>query len=161
MDAPSVQGNMPHPGSGALKFVLVFVWASWLTVVLTTNSLDGLKALGLLPENWAFASGNYRFLVATTARYGATTWINAILFSGVIAWDATAAILFWRAACLFPSRSRRGTSPMRLAFAVSLSLWGSFLVADEVCVAYEVEGKHLLLFIAELVTLLAIELLPE
>ena len=146
---------------GALKMLLLFVWAAWLTVVFTTNALDALKALGLLSEGWAFASGNYRFLVATTARYGTSTWINAALFAGVIAWDAIAAALFWQATWLFPGRATKGNGPVRVAFTVSLALWGAFLLADEIFVAYEVEAKHLLLFTAQLATLLVIELLPE
>ena len=35
------------------------------------------------------------------------------------------------------------------------------LVADEVCIAYPPESTHLRLFIAVLVTLLAVEMLPE
>jgi hypothetical protein len=145
----------------ALKVLLLFVWAAWLTVVFTTNVLDGLKALGLLSEGWAFASGNYRFLSATTARYGTSTWLNAVLFSGVIAWDAIAAALFWRATLLFPKQATKGSGSVRLAFTVSLALWGAFLLADEIFIAYEVEAKHLLLFTAQLATLLVIELLPE
>jgi hypothetical protein len=48
--------------------------------------------------------------------------------------------LFWGATLRF--RLRR------------LALWAAFLVADEVFVAYAVEGAHLRLFIAQLVTLL-------
>jgi hypothetical protein len=48
-----------------------------------------------------------------------------------------------------------------LAFTASLLLWGAFMVADEVLVAYPVEGTHLRLFVAHLVTLLALHLLPE
>ena len=40
-------------------------------------------------------------------------------------------------------------------------LWGTFAIADEVLIVYSVEATHLRLFIAQLVTLLAIELLPE
>jgi hypothetical protein len=40
-------------------------------------------------------------------------------------------------------------------------LWSAFLVADEVLIAYPLEGTHLRLFVAHLVTLLAVELLPE
>jgi hypothetical protein len=40
-------------------------------------------------------------------------------------------------------------------------LWGAFLVADEVFIAYPLESTHLRLFIAYLVTLMTIELLPE
>ena len=146
---------------GALKVLLLFVWAAWLTVVFTTNVLDGLKALGFLSEGWAFASANFRFLVATTARYGTPMWLDAILFAGVIVWDAFAAALFWRATFLFPRRAMNGSRPVHLAFTVSLALWGGFLLADEIFIAYEVEAKHLLLFTAQLATLQVIELLPE
>jgi hypothetical protein len=42
-----------------------------------------------------------------------------------------------------------------------LLLWGAFLVADEVFIACVVAATQLRLFTAQLVTLLAIELLPE
>ena len=44
---------------------------------------------------------------------------------------------------------------------MSLLLWGAFLLADEVFIAYPVAATHLRLFTAQLATLLAVELLPE
>src|SRR5262249_12232789 len=129
-------------------------------LVLTTNLLDGAKALGLLGESWALASGNYPFLVQTTARYGTPAWLNGLLFVGVVCWQVVAASLFWLA-----WRQSRGGWPRRralyAALTVGLSLWGAFLLADELFIAYAVEGVHWRLFTAQLATLLAIELLPE
>ena len=48
-----------------LKRGLLLFWAAWLSVVFTTNLCDGAKALGVLGESWAFASGNYAFLART------------------------------------------------------------------------------------------------
>jgi hypothetical protein len=42
-----------------------------------------------------------------------------------------------------------------------LLLWVGFLVADEVLIAYPLEAIHLRLFVAQLLTLMAIEFLPE
>jgi hypothetical protein len=42
-----------------------------------------------------------------------------------------------------------------------LLLWAAFILADEVFIAYAVAGTHWRLFIAQLTTLLAVELLPE
>jgi hypothetical protein len=143
-----------------LKRAFLAFWAMWLTIVLLTNVLDALKALSVLDQAWAFASGNYRFLTETTSRYGTPPWINAVLFAGVIAWEAAATALF----CLAVWRYRGngiGRRTLYLAFTVSLLLWGAFLLADEVFIAYAVAGTHLRLFTAQLVTLLAIELLPE
>jgi hypothetical protein len=74
-----------------LKRGLLLVWAVWLSVVFTTNLLDAGKALGFLGETWAFASGNYRFLVQTTARYSMPEWLNRLLFFGVVCWEGAAA----------------------------------------------------------------------
>ena len=137
-----------------LKGGLLLFWGVWLGVVFATNVCDGLKALGLLPEGWAFASGNYRLVEQTTARYGTPGWLNALLFVGVIGWEGAAAFLF----CLAGLLGRRG--PRLAAFATGLGLWAAFLLADEVLVAYALEGTHLRLFTAQLATLLAVELLP-
>jgi hypothetical protein len=142
-----------------LKRLLLLSWAVWWTVVLVTNVLDGGKALGLLREDWAFASGNFHFLAETTARYGTPGWLNGLLFMAVICWEAVAAVLFWLACWTY------GTGPaarrtLYAAFTAALMLWAAFLVADEVCIAYAVEATHLRLFTAQLATLLAVELLP-
>jgi hypothetical protein len=144
-----------------LKRCLLFFWALWLTVVFTTNALDGSKALGVLDENWPFASGNFGLVVETTARYGTPFWLNQLLFAGVLCWEGAAALLFWLACLSFRREGRGGERLLYAAFGVSLMLWAAFLIADELCIAYPMEATHLRLFIAQLATLLAIELLPE
>jgi hypothetical protein len=51
--------------------------------------------------------------------------------------------------------------PATAAFVVALALWSAFAIADEVFIAYDVEATHLRLFVAQLVSLLAIYLLPD
>jgi hypothetical protein len=152
---------MTNRPSILLKRSLLLFWAVWLTIVFATNVLDGCKTLDLLGENWAFASGNYRFLVETTARYGAPAWLDGLLFLGVICWEGAAALLFWLDWLRFRGRGEESRRLLYAAFTVSLALWSAFLVADELFIAYTVEGTHLRLFTAQLATLLAIELLPE
>jgi hypothetical protein len=143
-----------------LKRLLLLFWAVWLTVVLLSNLADAGRALGLLAESWAFASGNWRLVQETTARYGTPAAVNVVQFAGVVLWEAVAAVLFWRAGLSFRSRDS-ARQAVYLAFTTSLLLWGAFLVADEVFLAYPLECTHLRLFVAHLVTLLAIDLLPE
>ena len=143
-----------------LKRALLLFWVAWLSVVFATNVLDGCKAVGLLGAGWAFASGNCRFLAATTARHGTPAWLNGLLFLGVVCWEGAAALLFWLAWLRF-RRGKKGRRVLYAAFTAGLTLWAAFLVADEICIAYAVEGTHLRLFTAQLAPLLAIELLPE
>jgi hypothetical protein len=144
-----------------LKRTLLAFWAVWLTIVLITNVFDALKALGLLGESWRFASGNYDFLVATTARYSTPAKLNGLLFAGVIVWEGASAALFWLAWWSSGGARDKGKRWLHAAFASSLSLWLAFTIADELFISYQVEGTHLRLFTAQLLTLLAIELLPE
>jgi hypothetical protein len=144
-----------------LKRTLLFFWSVWLTVVFVTNVLDGCKAVGLLAEGWPFASGNYRFLAETTARYESLAWLNGLLFLGVVCWEGATALLFWMAWLRFRGRDKGGGRTVYAAFTAGLALWAAFMVADEMCIAYAVEGTHARLFTAQLATLLAIELLPE
>lgn len=143
-----------------LKRLLLFLWAVWLNVVFLSNLADAGKGLGLLGESWAFASGNGKLIQETTARYKIPPAINALLFAGVILWEGAAALLFWRAGWSYRGRnaSRRA---VYLAFTVALLLWGAFVVADEVFIAYQLESVHLGLLVAYLMTLLAVDLLPE
>jgi hypothetical protein len=143
-----------------LKRLLLLFWAVWLSVVFLSNLADAGKGLGLLGESWAFASGNGKLIQETTARYGTPFTINAILFAGVILWEGIAAVLFWRAGWSFRGRNS-ARAAVYLAFTTSLLLWGAFLVADEVFIAYPLESVHLRLLMTHLLTLLAVELLPE
>src|SRR5262245_31421130 len=113
--------RMPARRVVLLKQGLLGFWGAYLGLVFTTNVLDGLKALNLLGEDWAFASGNFGFLEKTTSRYHPPSWLNGVLFLGVIAWEGIAALLFGLAAWSFRGRGRPGVGAAFAAFAVGLS----------------------------------------
>jgi hypothetical protein len=140
--------------------MLLLFWAVWLSIVFLSNLADAGKGFGLLGGSWAFASGNWKLIQETTMRYGIPAAVNAILFAGVILWEGVAAVLFWWAGWSFQGRNE-ARKAVYLAFTTSLLLWAAFLLADEVFIAYPLESTHLRLFMAQLVTLLAVELLPE
>ena len=141
------------------RLVLCF-WALWFSVVFLTNLADAGKGLGLLDNSWAFASGNWKLVQETTSRYRTPGSLKALLFAGILLWEGLAALLFWRAGWSFRGR-RSARQAVYLAFMTAVLLWAAFLIADEVFIAYPLESAHLRLFVAHLLTLLAIELLPE
>jgi hypothetical protein len=143
-----------------LKRCLLIVWALWLSVVFLSNLADAGKGLGFLADSWSFASGNWKLIDETTSRYGTPHWLSAVLFAGVILWEGIAVLLFWRAGLTFRG-THSGRAAVYQAFTATLLLWGAFLVADEVFIAYALAGTHLGLFSAHLLTLLVIEMLPE
>jgi hypothetical protein len=141
------------------KRLLLVGWSLWWTCVLIGNLADAAKDLGLLPASRPFASGNYQLVTETTARFGVPPVVNAALFAGVLAWEALATGLFWRAAWRHGSPSARPA--LYAAFTAGLLLWLAFMIADELCCAYAVEATHVRLFMAQIATLIAVDLLPE
>lgn len=142
-----------------IKRVLLLFWALWLGLVTASNICDFLKTLGVLDESWPFASGNFKMVTDSTARYGVCDTINRILFAGVIAWEGLAALLLAHAALTF--RARANLPAVRRALGVSLPLWGAFMLADEIVFTFKFEETHMRIFIAQLATWLAIELIPD
>jgi hypothetical protein len=137
-----------------LKSGVLLFWAAWFTIVVLTNAFDILKASRVVPAGWTFASGNWELMVKVTGVHGTPVAVVAMLFLGVIVWEALAGFLFWRA---WAAGGRGGVA----AFTVSLALWAAFTLADEIFIAYTLGPVHLRLFGLQLLSLLALRLLPE
>jgi hypothetical protein len=161
---PNTAGGLmaPRDSLGLIKRGILLFWALYFLLVLSSNLVDGLIAAGLVSEGFAFASGNYALIEIVTSRYGVADGINAILFLGVLVWEALAAALFSRASLQFPAEA--GRRDARLAFGVGLALWAVFILVDELFIAYHIAGlesTHVSLLSAQFITLLALELLPS
>ena len=126
--------------TGPLKRGLLLFWALWLAVVVTTNVLDALQALGEL-------------LVDPSRD-------QAFLFAGVIAWEGLAASLFGWAFTSYRNRPLIQETATIWACGVNLALWAAFQVLDEVFLAYQPEGVHRGIFGNQILTLLMLYLLP-
>jgi hypothetical protein len=137
-----------------LKSGVLLFWAAWFTLVALTNVLDALKAGGVLPDGWSFASGNWQLMLKVTALHATPVAVVGVMFLGVIAWEALAAVLFWRA---WAAGGRGGV----VAFTVALALSAAFALADEIFIAYTLEAGHLRLLGLQLLSVLALRLLPD
>ena len=138
----------------ALKSGVLLFWSAWFTIVALTNVFDALKAGRVVSPGWTLASGNWDLMLKVTAVHGTPVVIVGLLFLGVIAWEVTAAVLFWRA---WAAGGRGGLA----AFTVGLALWAVFVLTDEIFMAYTIEAVHLRLFALQLLSVLALRLLPD
>lgn len=138
---------------------LLLYWTVWTATVFASNVTDALRAMRLLPASWGFISGNYSTMIRVTNIYHTPRWVGAWLFSGVILWEAFGACSFGLA--LRSSKASVDRSNFNLAFAINLSLWAAFMIADEVLLDYEIENTHRSIFAAQLLTLAVLYLLPE
>jgi hypothetical protein len=137
-----------------LKSGVLLFWAALFTLLLVTDAADALKAGRVLPASWSLASGNWELMLKVTAVHGTPVAIVGILFLVVLGWHALAAGLFWRA---WVAGGRGGVA----AFTVGLALWAAFVLADELFVAHTVAPVHMRLFGLQLLSVLALRLLPD
>jgi hypothetical protein len=142
------------------RLVLVF-WASWLSVVVITNVLNGLQASGAISSSFKFVSGNWQWINQVMDPVGLPRGLQATLFAGAIVWEALASVLFWRAVATYrglPLAQERATL---CACGVNLALWAAFQVLDEVFIGYQPEGVHRVIFVSQIVTLMFLHLLTD
>ena len=139
-----------------IRRIILLVWALWSAVVTLSNIFDALRSLGMLPDWFKFVSGNFGYIQSATS-----VWLNAILFAGVIIWEALMSWNFFKAFAAVKGGIR---SAVYKPFVFGLTLFGGFLVLDELLIAYDrlgsIEQDHLAFFGALIISLLAIVLLP-
>jgi hypothetical protein len=145
---------------GFLKRGLLFFWAAWFSVVVVTNALDALLALDVLPASVRFVSGNWPWINQVMDPLAVPRAVQGFLFLGVMAWEALAAALYWRALARYEGRPLVREPAALWACAASLALWGAFQVLDEVFLAYQTEGAHRSIFVSQMATILLLLLLP-
>jgi hypothetical protein len=143
-------------GFRTIQTGLVLFWAIWLTLVTATNVFDGLRQLGVLPEGFTLASYNFDLVVETVGAHGVPMGAAAVLFAGVIVWEALGSVLFWRGWRAMSSGRDGRAAEVTQAFAVSLALWAAFLIATELTVNYVTAGTHKTTLIAQLASLLVV-----
>lgn len=142
-----------------IKQGLLIFWACWFSLAFLSNFVDLLTATHVI-NGWRFHSGNYEALAQVLSIYHTPHLILLLLFSmntGVQSISASlfiiAAICFWRGNYMWPA--------IYLAFAISMGLWAIFLIMEEVFIAYKYEPTHMNLLLFELISLLALRLLPH
>ena len=143
------------------KFGLLCFWTLWHSIVLLTNLLEGLKQLRVLPAGWMFASKNYEAIIHATRKYHPAPWIPRLLFSGVLLWQLLILVGFGWSLVASVRSGWMHPDYVTIAFGLSLSLLAAFIIADELCTEYDTENGHILFFIAQLVTVMALGVLPR
>jgi hypothetical protein len=159
--AASRRGGIMEVQLFSVKLALLCFWTLWLSITFLTNVCGGLKALGVLPSRWKFASDNYHAVVQATSVYRAPRRLAGLLFFGVVLWQLIAVALF---GCALVSSFTHGAldfASINSAFAVGVGFWAALMIADEIFLRYENESWHALLLIAQLATWMSLYGLPE
>ena len=143
-----------------LKLGLLSFWGLWFVLVFFTNLCEGLRVLHRLPWTWKFASHNFQPVVLAMAEYAAPSRLPKIFFAVILLWQLLTVVIFGWATASSLVQGSLNWGFVDAAFAAALSLWAAFMLADEFCRQYDPERSHVLFFIAQLITLMALHLLP-
>lgn len=142
------------------KRIIVLFWAIWWLLAFLTDVLGGLKQIGAIAAPW-LRNSNYPDLVAALAPYAPPDWLAPVLFVGIIAWSLLTTILFAIATVTPMQPSDRWRWRVNNAYIVSLSFWLAFFLADQIVMNFAFEQNHMVQGGFQLLTFLAIHLLPE
>ena len=115
----------------------------------------------MLPKTRPFASGNLKAVSQATRSITASRFLPRLLFAGVVCWQFLAVLLFGWATVSSLSAGSLDLKATNAAFLTGLGLWAGFLLADEMLKQYETEHSHVLFFMAQLLTLVAVYTLPS
>ncbi len=143
-----------------IKKALVFFWAIWFTVVFLSNLANLLRVFAILPKTFMFYSGNFAMVTKVISIYHLPHSFAVTLFILVILLEACIMLSLWFAAFSYLCNMKY-IQRVNMAFLISMFLWMLFLITDEIFIAYRFEAAHFKFFVAQLVTLLVIHLLPD
>ena len=140
--------------------MILFFWAVWLSVVVTTNVLNGLQALAVIPPEFKFVSGNWQAINQAMDPLGVPRGLQGMMFASAIGGEAIAAALFWWAFATYRGRPLSQEKPALLACGANLALWAAFQILDEVFLTFQPEAVHRTIFLIQLVTILVLQWQP-
>jgi hypothetical protein len=142
-----------------LALTLLGGLALWISLVLASNIADALVTAGLVGE-WSYASGNLDAVRAVTDRHGVGDALDWLLFAGVLAFEALACGLAWRAVMSVARGVELFGPPVVHAMTAFVGLFFAFVLMDEVFIAYAFEAGHvqlIVLMLAVTLTLAALD----
>jgi uncharacterized membrane protein YdcZ (DUF606 family) len=146
------------------RTLLVF-WASWFSIVFSSNLADALREAQLLPVDFRFHSGNFALIADSVGLYSIPRTGVAILFSFVLLLQLGAAVLFSCASLNSRPLAPEAQPEVLLPFIVGIALFAGFVVFDEVLLVYRrlpgLETTHLVVLCALLLSLLLIRSFGE
>jgi hypothetical protein len=138
-----------------LKKIVLSFWSCYFSIVTLTNITDGLKAIGVLSNDWKLVSGNFEMILQTTSKLDVPVGLIAFLYCGVIVVELIAAILFWR------SVKKTNEANIYIAHSAGLILFGGFIIADEIFCDYTFESIHMRVFFGLLISVIALTILRK
>ena len=142
------------------KKIIIIFWTVWWLIALWTDLVGGLTHMGYLNVSWA-PDTNYPGLVQSLEMYHVPNWLPIFLFIGILLWSLLSTALFTWASMGLVYNHKIWMQRAKYAFIVSLTYWLAFYIADQAVMKYDLEQNHMVQGGFQLLTFLALYLLPD
>ncbi|WP_419419214.1 hypothetical protein ACNVED_11810 [Legionella sp. D16C41] len=142
-----------------IKLSLLFFLACWFFLAALSNLGDFLVANHFI-NDITFRSNNYTEVQAALAVYSISKSLLNIIFIAILVIEFTSALLFSLSFFRFLLGYQTWFT-IHLAFMLSMGLWASFLLSEELLIFYKFEAVHLRWLTFEIVSFLVLHLLPD
>lgn len=143
-----------------LKAGIILFWCLWYTTAASSNLSNLLHLTGILSPSMTFNSHNFAFILSAIKIYHIPRPVGYVLFLIDIIWQWSICIFFWITFYLFAKRSENTFTLINWTFGLSIALWCTFVILEELFIAYKFESVHMRLIILNLLSLLFIHLVP-
>lgn len=141
------------------KSIIVF-WFVWWIIALWTDIVGTLAHIGHINASWA-PDSNYPFLIKSLQMYHVPEFLPIFLYSGILLLSTTSTVLFFLAIINLNKPPEIWLAKARSAFVFSIGFWLLFFIADQIVMNYDLEQNHMVQGGFELLSFLALYLLPN
>lgn len=140
------------------KIIIVF-WTIWWLIALWTDVVGLLAHFGLLQKSWA-PDTNYPFLVESLKMYNPPVWVPPLCFAGILFWSLLSTLAFGWVCIGLNQSAAYWRQRADIAFIISLSYWLAFFLTDQLVMKFDLEENHMVQGGFQLLTYLALYILP-
>lgn len=135
---------------------LLLFWGVYFAMAGTGNIVDWLTEHGYRGRYFRFSSKNFELLEKVAERHGSGKGTVRALFLVIMSWELLSAVSYLSALALYIAGV---TWLLPYAFFVGMGLFAGIVLGNEAFVYYDDEEEHVLMFLAQLVSYIAIVIL--
>jgi len=135
---------------------LLLFWGVYFGMAGTGNVVDWLTNHGYRGRLFRSSSKNLELMERVAKRHGSGAAAIRALFTVIMSWEILASLTYFAAFALYLAGN---LSVLPYAFFVGMGLFAGLILGNEAFVYYDDEEEHVIMFLAQLVSYIAVVLL--
>lgn len=135
---------------------LLLFWGVYFSLAGTGNVVDWLTKHGYRGKYFRFSSKNMELLERVAAKHGSGRSLIPGLFAIIMSWELLSAVIYLSAFGLYVLGNYL---LLPYAFFIGMGLFAGLIIGNEAFIYYDDEEEHVVMFLAQLISCIAVVLL--